>query len=54
MGVLLEVIVHECSRGGVVSCWNWSEEGHVLVELGDEMRWIHWVGIRSWYLAGDS
>jgi hypothetical protein len=34
MGALLEVIVHECSRGGMASCQNWSEVGHVLAELG--------------------
>jgi hypothetical protein len=38
---LLEAAVHECSRGGVVCCQNWSEAGHVLAELGDEVRWIH-------------
>jgi hypothetical protein len=52
--ILLEVVVHECSRGGVACCPNWSEAGHVLAELSDEMRWIHWVGGWSQYLAGDS
>jgi hypothetical protein len=47
VGALLEVAVHECSRGGVTCCWNWSEAGHVVEELGDEMRWVHWVGSRS-------
>jgi hypothetical protein len=42
-----EVLVYECSRGGMVSCRNWSEPGHVLAELGDEKRWVHWVGTRS-------
>jgi hypothetical protein len=47
VGALLEVAVHECSRGAVASCCNWSEAGHVLVELGDEKRWIHWVCTRG-------
>jgi hypothetical protein len=42
VGELLEVAVHECSRGGMMYCQNWSEAGHMLEELGDEMRWIHW------------
>jgi hypothetical protein len=44
---LLEICVHECSRGGVACCRNWCEAGHVLTELGDEVRWIHWVGCQS-------
>jgi hypothetical protein len=35
---LLAAAVHECSWGGVVCCWNWFEAGHVLAELGDEVR----------------
>ncbi|PNF32239.1 hypothetical protein B7P43_G17785 [Cryptotermes secundus] len=44
---LFEVAVHECSRGSVACCWNWSEAGNILAKLGDEVRWIHWVGSRS-------
>jgi hypothetical protein len=47
VGALLEVAVHECSRGGVACCRNWSVTGHVLAELGDEMHWIHCVDRRS-------
>jgi hypothetical protein len=44
---LLKVAVHKSSQGGMVRCQNWSEVGHVLMELGDEMRWIHWFGSQS-------
>jgi hypothetical protein len=44
---LLEVTVHKCSQGGVACSRNWSEEGHVLVELGDEVHWIHWFDYQS-------
>jgi hypothetical protein len=44
VGAPLEITVHECRRGGVACCRDWSEAGHVLAELGDEMRWIHWFG----------
>jgi hypothetical protein len=47
VGALLEVAVHECSRGGVTSCRNWSQVGHVLAELSDEKRSVHWDGTRS-------
>jgi hypothetical protein len=47
MGAFLAVAVHECSQGGVACCWNWSEAGHMLAELGDEMSWIHWFGSLS-------
>jgi hypothetical protein len=49
VGAHLEILVHEYSRGGVAICRNWSdcEAGHVLAELGDEKRWIHWVCTRS-------
>jgi hypothetical protein len=47
MGALLEAAVHECSRGGVLGCWNWSEAGHVLAEVSDEKRCVHWVGTRG-------
>jgi hypothetical protein len=43
----LEVTVHKYSQGGVACCWNWSEVGHVLAELGNQVRWIHWVGYWS-------
>jgi hypothetical protein len=33
----LEIGVHEFRQGGITCCWNWSEAGHVLAELGDEM-----------------
>jgi hypothetical protein len=46
-GCTSQVALHECSRGGVVCCWNWSEASHVLVELDDEMRWIHCVSRQS-------
>jgi hypothetical protein len=39
--------LHEYSQGGVAGCWNWSEAGHVLAELGDEIRYIYWIGTRS-------
>jgi hypothetical protein len=48
VGALPEVAMHECSQGGVACCWNCSEAGHVLEELSDEMRWVHWVGSRSY------
>jgi hypothetical protein len=51
VGALLEVAAHECSWGGVASCRNLSDAFHVLAELGDEKRWIHWFGIRSLWLA---
>jgi hypothetical protein len=35
---LLEVAVHECRWGGAACCRNWSDAGHVLAELGDEVR----------------
>jgi hypothetical protein len=44
---LLEVAVQECSRGGMACCRNWFEAGHLLAELGGEMRWVHWFSIRS-------
>jgi hypothetical protein len=44
---LLEVAVNEGSRGGMASCRNWSEAGHVLAKLGDEVCWIHWVGCQE-------
>jgi hypothetical protein len=44
---LIEVAVHACSQGGMACCRNRSEAGHMLAELGDEVRWIHWVGSRS-------
>jgi hypothetical protein len=47
VGALIEVAVYECSRGDVACCRYWTEAGHVLAELGDEMRWIHWVGRQS-------
>jgi hypothetical protein len=47
VGAPLEIAVHECRRGGVACCRNWSEAGHVLVELGDEMRWIQWFSSQS-------
>jgi hypothetical protein len=47
MGAFLESVVYECSWGGVASCLNWSEAGHVLAKLGDEKCWVHWVGTRS-------
>jgi hypothetical protein len=34
---LLEVAVHECNRGVVACCQNWSEAGHVLAELDDKV-----------------
>jgi hypothetical protein len=37
---LLEVAVQECS-------WDQSEAGHMQAELGDEVRWIRWIGSRS-------
>jgi hypothetical protein len=37
---LLEVAVHECNWRGVACCRNWSEAGHVLAQLNDEMRRI--------------
>jgi hypothetical protein len=43
----LEVAVHEYSGGGVTCYRNWSQAGHVLMELGDEVRWIEWVGCWS-------
>jgi hypothetical protein len=39
--------VHECSRGGVACCRNWSEAGNVLADLGDEICWILWFGSRG-------
>jgi hypothetical protein len=47
MGAPLEVAVHERRRGGAACGRNWSDVGHVLAELGDEMRWIHCYGSRS-------
>jgi hypothetical protein len=47
VGSLLEVAVHECRQGGVVGCQKWFEVGHVLVELGDEERWIHCIGTQE-------
>jgi hypothetical protein len=47
MGALLELAVHECSRGGMTCCRNWSGAGHVPAELGDEERWVPWVGGRG-------
>jgi hypothetical protein len=47
VGAFLKSTVHECSWGGMASCRNWSEVAHVLAELGDEKRWVHWVGTRS-------
>jgi hypothetical protein len=35
VGALLEVAVHQCSRGGVAYCLNGSEAGHVLGETGN-------------------
>jgi hypothetical protein len=54
MYTLLEVAVHECSRGDMACCRDWSEAGHMLAELGDEVRWMYWVGGQSQDLAGDS
>jgi hypothetical protein len=47
MHAFVEVTVYECSQRGVTCHLNWSEAGHVLVELGDEVGWIHWVGCQS-------
>jgi hypothetical protein len=47
MRTLVEVLVVECSGEGVACCRNWSEAGHVLAELGNEVRWFHWVGCRT-------
>jgi hypothetical protein len=42
-----EVLVYERCWGGVARCPNWSQAGHVLAELRDEVRWFHWVGHRG-------
>jgi hypothetical protein len=39
MRAVMEVLVHECGRGGVVRCRNWSEAGHMTAQLCDEMHW---------------
>ena len=49
MGALVEVALYKCRQGGVVCCWDWSEAGHVLEELSDEVHWIHRVG--SWSIV---
>jgi hypothetical protein len=38
----------------MASCWNWSEVGHVLVELGHRVSWFDWVGYWSQQLVRDS
>jgi hypothetical protein len=48
VGALLEVLVHECSLGGVASRRNWSEAGHVLAELGDEKLGLWSVIMVKW------
>jgi hypothetical protein len=47
MRLVMEVLVHECGWGGVVGCRNWSEVGHVLSQLCDEMSWFQWVRCRG-------
>jgi hypothetical protein len=37
MRTFLMVTVNKCSWGGMACCWKWSEVGHVLAELGDEV-----------------
>jgi hypothetical protein len=38
MPSVVEVLVLECGWGGVVRCRNWSEAGHMLAQLYDEVR----------------
>jgi hypothetical protein len=47
MGALLEIAMHESRRGGMACCQNRTEVDHMLAELSDEVRRIHWVGSRS-------
>jgi hypothetical protein len=44
---LVAVVVHDCSQRGVAYIRDWSQAGHVLGELADEMRCFHWVRCRS-------
>jgi hypothetical protein len=47
MRAIMEVLVHECGWGGVVRCHNWSEVGHILAQLCDEVHWFLWIRCRG-------
>jgi hypothetical protein len=47
MHAVMEVLVYECGWREVVRCQNWSEAGHMLAQLCDEVLWFHWVCCRG-------
>jgi hypothetical protein len=39
----VKVLVYECCWADMVCSRNWPQADHVLAELRDEVRWLHWV-----------